>query len=188
MHAAARCARPRRCCGAGARAWQTMHVARGIRVGPGDIGGERLDQGDREIAGGCRGLGQISEIKRACLAGLCDRARCISGDDAGRCLGARECCFKIEHVLEIGSIIADRAHGGARQHGSEQRGESSAHDARDLIILFRPCQSQALVPTRRQVGCAANMHCSRTDVPLPFGACVLYLRERKGDPGGDPWP
>jgi hypothetical protein len=125
-----------------------MHMARGIRVGLGDLSGERLDQGDREIAGTCRGLGQISEIERACLAGFRDRARCVCGYDAGRRLGARKRCFKIQHVLEIGSIIADRAHGGARQHGSKQRGERSAHDARDLTILFRLCQSQSPDPNR----------------------------------------
>jgi hypothetical protein len=65
-----------------------MHVARGISVGLGDIGGERLDQGDREIAGSCRGLGQTGEIERACLAGLRDRARYVCGDDTGRRLGA----------------------------------------------------------------------------------------------------
>ena len=47
-----------------------MHIARGVGVGLGDVGGERLDQGDREIAGSGRGLGQGGEIERSGLAGL----------------------------------------------------------------------------------------------------------------------
>src|SRR5205809_6536666 len=123
-----------------------MHIARGIGVGPGDLSGERLDEGNREVAGACRGTGQINEIERGGLASFRDRTRGTSGDHAGRSLGARERRFKIEHVLQIGRVIADRAHGGARQHWSEHRGERSAHDARDLTILFRPCQSQSANP------------------------------------------
>ena len=40
-----------------------MHIARGVRVGLGDTGGQRLDQGDREIAGSRCGLGQGGEIE-----------------------------------------------------------------------------------------------------------------------------
>jgi hypothetical protein len=55
--------------------------------------------------------------------------------------------LEIQHVLEIGSIIADGAHGGARQHGSEQRGETSAHDARDLNHPVSASSNPALVRT-----------------------------------------
>ena len=40
-----------------------MHIARGIGVGLGDRGGQRLDQRDREIAGPRRGLGQGGQIE-----------------------------------------------------------------------------------------------------------------------------
>ena len=40
-----------------------MHVARGFRVGLGDLGGQRLDKRDREIAGAGGGLGQCAEIE-----------------------------------------------------------------------------------------------------------------------------
>jgi hypothetical protein len=40
-----------------------MHIARGVRVHLGDAGGQRLDQGDREIAGSRCGLGQGGEIE-----------------------------------------------------------------------------------------------------------------------------
>ncbi len=99
-----------------------MHVARRIGVGPGDIGGERLDQRDREIAGPDRGLGEGAGIECFGLAGLRDGAGRRCGDDPGCRFGAGQGCFKIEHVLQIRRIGADRAHGGARQHGREQGG------------------------------------------------------------------
>ncbi len=40
-----------------------MHVARGVGIHLGDIGGQRLDEGDREIAGPGRGLGQGGEVE-----------------------------------------------------------------------------------------------------------------------------
>ena len=40
-----------------------MHIARGVGVRLGDLRGQRLDQGDREIAGARRGLGQCGEIE-----------------------------------------------------------------------------------------------------------------------------
>ena len=40
-----------------------MHIARGVGVGLGDVGGQRLDERDREIAGPRRGLGQRGEVE-----------------------------------------------------------------------------------------------------------------------------
>ena len=97
-----------------------VHIARGIGVGPGDIGGERLDEGDCEIAGAGRRVGEGGEIERRGPAGVLDRARRGRGDDPGSRLGARKRGFKIEHVLQIGHVVANRAHGGARQHRREQ--------------------------------------------------------------------
>ena len=97
-----------------------MDIARGIGVGPGDICGERLDEGNREVAGARRGLSQCAEVERRSLAGFLDWARRACGDDAGRGFRARKRCFKIEHILETCDIVAYGAHGGARQHGGEQ--------------------------------------------------------------------
>ncbi len=121
-----------------------MHIARRIGVGLGDLSGECLDQGYREIAGPCRGLSQRREIKRTGLASIRDRGRRACRNDAGRGFRTRQRGFKIEHVLEIGRIIADGPHGGARQHGCEQRREGGAHDARDLTIPVRSCQSPSI--------------------------------------------
>ena len=46
-----------------------MHIARGFGVGPGDVGGQRLDQGNRKIAGFRRGFRQRGEIECPGLAG-----------------------------------------------------------------------------------------------------------------------
>ena len=51
------------------------------------------------------------------------------------CVGrARKGRFEIEHLLEACRIVADGAHGGARQHGSEQRGKGHTHIARDTYL------------------------------------------------------
>ena len=120
-----------------------VHIARGIGVSPGDAGGECLDEGDGEVAGARRRLGQISKIERLCFAGFLNRAWRACGDDADCRLGARERGFEIEHVLEACHIVAYGAHGGARQHGCEQGREGGAHDARDLTIPACLCQSQS---------------------------------------------
>ena len=123
-----------------------VHVARRVSVGLGDVSRERFDERNRNIAGPRRGLGQGREIERAGLAGFPDRARRSRRDDTCCRLSARQCGFKIEHMLETGDIVADGAHGGARQHWCEQRGEGSAHDARDLTIPASLCQSQSADP------------------------------------------
>ena len=90
-----------------------MHVAGGFLVSPGDFCGERLDERDRQIAGPCGGLGQISEIEGAGLAGLRDRLGTRRRDDADGGLRARQRRLEIEHVLQVGQVVANRAHGGA---------------------------------------------------------------------------
>ncbi len=40
-----------------------VHIARGVRVSPGDVGGQRLDEGDGEIAGPRRGLGEGGKVE-----------------------------------------------------------------------------------------------------------------------------
>jgi len=161
-----------------------VHIARRIDVGLGDIGGERLDEGDREIAGARRGLGQGGKVNGwPCRTSRLYRQHLR--DDAGCRLGARKCGFKIKHVLEIAQVVADRAHGGARQHGGEQGRQGSAHDARDLTIPPACANPKAFA----QVCCAANMHRSSSHDPLPFGADVLYLGgQTASNPGGTTMP
>ncbi|MGY4377538.1 hypothetical protein ACVWZ3_005177 [Bradyrhizobium sp. i1.3.6] len=77
-----------------------MHVARGLRIGLADIGRERLDQGNREIAGSRRGLAQSGHIKAISLARGFDRAHRGCGNHIRGGLGACQGCLEIEHVLE----------------------------------------------------------------------------------------
>src|SRR5438552_1140750 len=76
-----------------------------------------------------------------------------------------------------------------RQQRIEQRGESSAHDARDLTILFRLCQSQSpdpeppTSPLRLRI-CIARRPMS----PFLLGlACFTWGNEAKR-PRRRPWP
>ena len=162
-----------------------MHIARGLGVGPGDLGGERLDEGDGEIAGARRGLGQCRKIERFGLAGLRDRARRARGDDAGCRLGARQRCFEIEHVLEACHIVADGAHGGARQHGREQGREGGAHDAR------RPNHSRPPLPIPKLPILLRCEYASLVIGAAPFllgRACFTWGQHRKSDREAHPWP
>ena len=56
-----------------------MHIARGLNIGHGDIGGQRLDKGDREIAGARRGLCQGGKIERPALQAARNRAAALCG-------------------------------------------------------------------------------------------------------------
>ena len=40
-----------------------MHIARGLGIRLGDVGRQRLDERDREVAGPRRGLGQRGEVE-----------------------------------------------------------------------------------------------------------------------------
>ena len=111
-----------------------VHIARGVRVGLCDGSGKRLHQRDCEIAASRRGLGQRRDIKRLGPAGLRDRRCRACRNHTCRRLGARERRLEIEHVLQIGRIVADRAHGGAGEQRCEEGRQGGAHAARDLTI------------------------------------------------------
>lgn len=97
-----------------------MHVAGGFDVGLADIGGQRLDQGNREIARPGRGLGEGGQIEGVGLAGGFDRAHGGCGNHTRGGLGPGQGCLEIEHVLQGGAVVADVAHGCARQHRRKQ--------------------------------------------------------------------
>ena len=118
-----------------------VHIARRIGASPGDLGGECLDKRDREVTGARCRLGQCAEVERTGFAGFRNRIGRARGDDAICRLGARERGFKIEHVLEACHVVADGAHGGARQHWCEKGREGSAHDACDLTVSAGLCRS-----------------------------------------------
>jgi hypothetical protein len=90
-----------------------MHEAGGVLVRFGDLCRQRLDEGNRQIAGSRGGLGQAREIEGVGLAGFGNRFRGVGRHDAGGALGARQRRFEIEHELQHGPVIAHRAHGGA---------------------------------------------------------------------------
>ncbi len=168
-----------------------MHIARGLGVGLGDIGGERLDQRDREIAGPRRGLAPARQDRTtSALQAAAIGAAALSGMTPVSRFGARQRCFEIEHVLQARHIVADGAHGGARQHRREQGREGGAHDARDLTIPAGLCQS----PKRSQVGKSVALRiCIAPRPPVPFllgvrallGEQDLGRCERREAP---PWP
>ena len=98
-----------------------MHIARGLRVGFRDMGGQRFDQGNGEVARTRRGLGQASEIEGFGPAGLCDGLGRALRNHARRGLGVRQRRLEIEHMLEGRHVVADGAHRRAREHGGKQR-------------------------------------------------------------------
>ena len=77
-----------------------MHVACSLGIGLGDIGGERLDQRDGQVAGTGRGFGQCCEVELLRAAGGTDRACCGLWNHPGGGLGARQRRLEIQHVLE----------------------------------------------------------------------------------------
>jgi hypothetical protein len=149
-----------------------MHIARSLTICLGDVSGQRLDEGDREIAGTRRGLCQSDKVERAGVAGSRDRASGARWNHARRRLGAREGCFKIEHVLQTRQIVADDAHGGARQHGGKQGRERGTHGAGDLTIPAGLCQSpknlpQGVAPEHPHMPVALRI-CIAPRPPIPF--------------------
>jgi hypothetical protein len=145
-----------------------MHIAGGFGVGPGDAGGERLDQRYCNIAGFRRSFSECGQIKGLGVAGSLDRPRRGCRDDAGGGFGARERSLKIEHVLETGHVVADGAHGGARQHRREQGRESSTHGVRDLTILSHLCQP-------RSAGASLLVHVCRRVATGSWGPAALRI-------------
>ena len=100
-----------------------VHVARGLGIGLGDLGGERLDQRDRDVAGGDRRFAERGEVVALGAAGGRDRIDRRGRDDADRRLGARQRHLEIEHALQPRAIIEDRTHGRARESaGSDSEG------------------------------------------------------------------
>ena len=97
-----------------------MHITRGLGVGLGNGSRQRLDQRDRKIAGFCRSFRQRGQIERPGAAGSLNRPRRFCRNDAGGGFRPRQRGLKIEHVLQIGHVVADGAHGSARQHRREQ--------------------------------------------------------------------
>ncbi|OIQ74173.1 hypothetical protein GALL_441770 [mine drainage metagenome] len=121
-----------------------VHIARRVRISLGDVRGQRLDEGNCEVAGPPGGVGQGGKVEAIRLAGTSDRAGRACRNDARCGFRARQGRFKIKHLLEACHIVADGAHGGARQHGREQGGERGTHDGRDLTIPAGLCQSQSV--------------------------------------------
>jgi len=125
--------------------------------------------------------GALNEINRSF-----DRAHRGCGNHIRGGLGACQGCLEIEHVLEGRPVVADRAHGWARQHRREQGGEGCAHVARDLITMRRLCQSQTI---GGKLFAVANMHCTWPGAALSFAASVRYLsRIIVVRSGRHPWP
>ena len=90
-----------------------MHEAGGVLVGPGDLCRERLDERNSQIAGPRGSFGERCEIEGIGLAGLGNGLRSVRRNDAGHALAARQGHLEIEHELQVGAVIAHRAHGGA---------------------------------------------------------------------------
>ena len=97
-----------------------MDVARRCRIGLGDLGGERIDQRDGDIAGGHRGLAQRREVVAVGAGGLGDPLDGERRDDADLRFRARERNLEIEHALHARAIVEDRAHGRARDQRGQQ--------------------------------------------------------------------
>ena len=97
-----------------------MDVARRCRIGLGDLGGERIDQRDGDIAGGRRGLAQRREVVAVGAGGLGDPLDGERRDDADLRFRARERDLEIEHALHARAIVEDRAHGRARDQRGQQ--------------------------------------------------------------------
>jgi hypothetical protein len=99
-----------------------MHIAGCLGVCLGDLGGQRLDQRNGDIAR-CHGFlangGDVVAVRAGCLGDGIDRDR---RDHADRGLCARQRYFDIEHVLQAGAVIDDGSHRRARGQRREQRG------------------------------------------------------------------
>ena len=84
----------------------------------GDLGGQRVDQRNREIAGDRRRLRQGLDVVALGLAGVGDRADGVVGDDADGGFRARQRDLEIEHALQPRAVGHDRAH---RRAGKQRR-------------------------------------------------------------------
>ena len=97
-----------------------VHVARRARIGLGDLGGERIDQRDGDIAGGGGRFAQRRDVVAFGARRLGDRVDGARRNDADLRLGARQRDLEIEHALQARAIVERRAHGRARDQRSEQ--------------------------------------------------------------------
>jgi hypothetical protein len=87
-----------------------MDVARGFSVALLDRRGQRLDQRDRDIAGGHGRFAKSGDIEFVRPAAIADRLRRPFRDDAQRRFGARQRALDIEHPLQSGGVCHGRAH------------------------------------------------------------------------------
>jgi hypothetical protein len=97
-----------------------MHVAGRGRIGLGDLGGQRVDQRDGDIAGGHGRFAQRREVVAFGAGGLGDPVDGERRHDAGRRFRARERDLEIEHALHARAIVEDGAHGRARNQRGQQ--------------------------------------------------------------------
>ena len=105
-----------------------MHVARGRRIGLGDLGGERVDQRDGDIAGGDGRFAQRGEVVAFGPAASAIGSTASAGTMPTAASRARQRDLEIEHALHPRAIVEDGAHGRA----GEQRGQQEWE--RGLVI------------------------------------------------------
>ena len=99
-----------------------MHVARGRCIGLGDLGGERIDQRNGDVAGGHGFFAQRLKVVALRLGGIGDLVGGERWNDADGGLCACERDLEIEHALQPRAIVEDGAHGGTRDQRGQQRG------------------------------------------------------------------
>jgi len=97
-----------------------VYVARRAWIGLGDLGGERIDQRDGDIAGGRGRFAQRREVVAFGARRLGDRVDGARRNDADRRFRARQRDLEIEHALHARAVVERRAHGRARDQRSEQ--------------------------------------------------------------------
>ena len=96
-----------------------VHPAGRGRVGLGDLGAERLDQRDRDIAGDDRLLTQRLNVVALGFGGIGDLVAGQRRYDADGGFRPRQRDDEVEHTLQPRAVVEHGAHGGAR----DQRGQ-----------------------------------------------------------------
>ena len=119
-----------------------MDVARRLGIHFGDVRCQRLDEGDREVAGPGRGVRQRGEVERFGPAGHRDRAGCIGRNHPERGLGPRQSRLEIQHVLQACAHRRMTARIAALDSMGASRGE------RDVLICARPNHYRLPLPMR----------------------------------------
>lgn len=97
-----------------------VNVAFGLGVASRHLAAQRLDQGDRRVAGIGDRLGQCQRVVQLGAAGRLDRRHRRRGNHPDPRLGASQGGLEIEHALQAAPVGEHRAHRRRREVGVEQ--------------------------------------------------------------------